>query len=105
KFNFTVKPASADSCLGTGEYEAFFEEVLNGVTPRATELRQSIKLPGNDEAKSWALKAAACVHAAIKWSKSTTIGGEIATIILRRGQRIEWVHRPAFCNRPSGVTH
>ena len=89
KFVASIKCASSGESFYTGEYEPFFDEVLNGTSARATALRQSVELPQNDEAKSWALKAAACVHGAIKWGGSSTIGGEIATIILRNSQKYE----------------
>jgi hypothetical protein len=96
-FVASIKSALSGDSFYTGEYAPFFEECLSGTTARATKLRQSVTLPKDDEPKSWALKAAACVHAAIEWSGSCTIGGEIATIILRQGQKYEWVHRPSFC--------
>jgi hypothetical protein len=97
KFVASIKSAASDESFYTGEYEPFFEEVLSGTTARAANLRQSVNLPEDDESKRWALRAAACVHAAIKWSGSCTIGGEIATIILRQGKKYEWVYRPSYC--------
>lgn len=97
KFVGSIECASSGGCIATGGFEEFFEEALYGETARAWKLRQSVGLPPGDEAKRWALKAKACVRAAIEWSGRNTIGGEIATIILRQGQKYEWVHRPSFC--------
>jgi hypothetical protein len=97
KFVTSIETSSSGGCISTGGFEHFFEEALCGATARATRLRQSVGLPPDDEAKSWALKAETCVRAAIEWSGSNTIGGQIATIILRQGQKYEWVHRPSFC--------
>jgi hypothetical protein len=97
KFITSIECASSGGCISTDGFKQFFEEALGGETARATKLRQSVDLPPHDEAKSWALKAETCVRAAIEWSGRSTIGGEIATIILRQGQRYEWVHRPSFC--------
>jgi hypothetical protein len=31
------------------------------------------------------------------WSGDVGIGGDIATVILERGQKWRWFHRPSFC--------
>jgi hypothetical protein len=97
KFIASIECVPSDECIATDGFEQFFEEALYGATERATKLRQSVELPPDDEAKRWALKAEACIRAAVEWSGRSTIGGEIATIILRQGQKYEWVHRPSFC--------
>lgn len=85
-----------DSCPRTGGHDPIVEEVLAGDTNRARKLRASINLTGNP-ATNWAIKAQTCVKAVIDWGDDRNVGGEVATLILERGQKWRWFHRPDFC--------
>jgi hypothetical protein len=45
----------------------------------------------------WAAKIKTYVEAVRDWSGDVGIGGDIATVILERGQKWRWFHRPSFC--------
>ena len=80
------------------------EFTAGGLTDRAKKIMQDVgwatARSGPDTA---ALHLSTLVAAVRDWSGNDTIGGDIATIVLERGQPWRWFHRPDFCPEQKAV--
>ena len=88
---------ASQSAIYPGGYRELIEEFLSGgQTERAKKATAHLGpfRPGPDFA---AAKVEVYVTAVRNWSGDRGIGGEIAVIVLERGQDLRWVKRPDFC--------
>lgn len=72
--------------------------ILNEISTRKTRRAKSpprIRVT-SATVTDWAKMAHATVTAVRDWGNDDEIGGEIATIILERGQKCRWFNRPNF---------
>lgn len=78
-------------------YQEIVQEVEEAKTLRAKRLLSEFpEETGIATADTVALKVERYVKAVRDWSGDSNIGGDIATIILERGQKWRWFHRPEF---------
>ena len=74
--------------------------ILNEINARETSRAKSLPGPFRSAyttVTDWARMAHATVKAVRDWGNDDEIGGDIATIILERGKKCRWFHRPEFC--------
>jgi hypothetical protein len=95
------RPAAPTDPAVAPTYAAGFFEIIGefangGETDRAKEViaKLGVLPPGPDAV---AARYSAYVGAVRDWTKELGVGGEIAAIILERGQNWRWFHRPDFC--------
>jgi hypothetical protein len=82
--------------ISTDGHEAIIQEVDALSSNRSIILRSKFVDPGNNQATFRATMARMYVTAARDWTGDNEIGGEIAAIILERGRKYRWLHRPGF---------
>jgi len=83
---------------------AYFDEIFSefrngGNTARARAAMAEIEAQaiGKSSAERMAITASAYVKAVRDWGNDATVGGDIASVIIERGQKWRWYRRPDFC--------
>jgi hypothetical protein len=95
-FDYTV--AAIPTLSVTGYFEIFSEFFPTVSSDRAQALASSNPaLQTSSSVEYQAARNAMIVAAVRDWSQDPLIGGDIATIILERGQKWRCYHRPDFC--------
>lgn len=95
-FKTTVHRMQSGGKISTGGHEEIIQEVDAFSSDRSIILRSKFADPGNNQATFSATMAQMYVTAARDWTGDSEIGGEIAAIILERGRKCRWLHRPGF---------
>jgi hypothetical protein len=82
-----------------GHPEIIKEFYKGGRTERAKAVWQKIAAEemGKSSSEALAIKVEAFVKAVRDWSDDKSIGGDIEVLILERGHKRRWFHRPDFC--------
>lgn len=95
-FKTIVHRMQSGDKISTGGHEEIIQEVDAFSSDRSIVLRSKFADPGNNQATFLATMAQMYVTAARDWTGDNEIGGEIAAIILERGRKYRWLHRPGF---------
>jgi hypothetical protein len=83
----------------TSGHADLVNEILAGRTSRAELVRNEIAKKSVDlpEIEQAAVKLQVMAAAILRWAGDDTIGGDVAVVVLERGQPAHWLHKPAHC--------
>jgi hypothetical protein len=81
--------------------EELLSEILGDRSERAHAVNAEIQAQGDDrpEIERLAVKLQLTTQAILRWADDERIGGDVAVMILEKGRRWRWFHRPDACAR------
>lgn len=95
----TNKQLGNDVPFVHGGHAEIINEYIDEKTSRAKQIRAEVKERGGGKPmiEALAITAESFVRAVRDWSGDPAIGGDISVIMLERGRKWRWFHRPDFC--------
>ena len=81
--------------------QELLQEILGDRSPRAHALNAEISAQADHrpEVEQIAIRLQLTTQAILRWADDPRIGGDVAVMILEKGRKWRWFHRPDFCPR------